>query len=95
MDIHFAFVGMRQDIVRRAGMMERVLTSDFAAARAHLDRAYQYLQGTDEISSNARAGLDILIEAVITAQHARRPAKIIRFPVRNGGRNEKRSSGEL
>lgn len=75
--------------------MERVLTSDFAAARAHLDRAYQYLQGTDEISSNARAGLDILIEAVITAQHARRPAKIIRFPVRNGDRNEKRSSGEL
>ena len=56
------------------------MTSDFAAARAHLDRACHYLQGDDEISRNARQGLDILLEAVIMAEHLKPTAKVIRFP---------------
>lgn len=56
------------------------MTSDFAAARVHLDRAYHYLQGDDEISSNVRQGLDILLEAVIMAEYVKPRSKVIRFP---------------
>ena len=56
------------------------MTSDFAAARVHLDRAYHYLQGDDEISRNARQRLDLLLEAIIMAEHLKPKAEIIRFP---------------
>ncbi|TJW70284.1 MAG: hypothetical protein E5X43_34745, partial [Mesorhizobium sp.] len=35
------------------------MTSDFAAAHLHLERACHYLRGDDETSSAARAALDI------------------------------------
>ncbi len=53
--------------------MEGNLTSDFAAARLHLHRAYDYLRGNDETSYATREALDILIEAVAAAEYARAP----------------------
>lgn len=58
------------------------MTSDFSAARDHLDRAYLYLRGDDETSRKAREALDLLLEAIITAEHTRPCAKVISFPTR-------------
>lgn len=57
------------------------MNSDFAAARYNLERAYQYLSGNDETSQKTREALDLLIEAVITAEHSRplRKSVILRF----------------
>jgi len=59
---------------------EGPLTSDFSAARSHLDRAYYHLRGRDETSLRARDALDILIEAIATAEHTRPPGEILQFP---------------
>ncbi|MER8830139.1 hypothetical protein NKH73_28230 [Mesorhizobium sp. M0938] len=56
------------------------MTSDFAAAHLHLERACHYLRGDDETSSMARAALDILIDAIVAAQYKRPPADIMEFP---------------
>jgi hypothetical protein len=55
------------------------LTSDFAAARLHLQRAYDYLRGNDEISHKTREAVDLLIEAVAVAEHRRPPARVLEF----------------
>jgi len=60
--------------------MEGPLTSDFSAARLHLERAYHYLCGNDETSRSACEALDLLIETVTEAQHKRPEAGIIEFP---------------
>jgi hypothetical protein len=60
--------------------MESDLHSDFAAARLHLDRAYHYLRGNDETSRKACAALDLLIEAIATAEHMRPRGEVVRFP---------------
>ncbi|RUT80584.1 hypothetical protein [Mesorhizobium sp. M7A.T.Ca.TU.009.02.1.1] len=60
--------------------MEGPLTSDFSAARIHLERAYHYLQGNDEMSRAACEALDLLIEAVTEAQHRRPEAGVLEFP---------------
>ncbi|MGB3500578.1 MAG: hypothetical protein WBA44_03070 [Mesorhizobium sp.] len=55
--------------------------SDYPAARLHLERAFDYLYGQDEISKNAREALDLLIEAVATAEHKKRDdRKVLRHP---------------
>ncbi|WP_374120356.1 hypothetical protein [Mesorhizobium onobrychidis] len=56
------------------------MTSDFAAAHLHLERACHYLRGDDETSSAARAALDILIDAIAAAQYKRPPADVVEFP---------------
>ncbi|TPI36088.1 hypothetical protein FJ414_16625 [Mesorhizobium sp. B3-1-6] len=62
------------------------MKSDFAAAHLHLDRACHYLRGDDETSRAALAALDLVIEAVAAAQHARPVADVLPFPRRaNGG----------
>ncbi len=60
--------------------MEGTLTSDFSAARVHLERAYHYLRGNDDISRSACEALDLLIEAVAEAQHKRPTGDVIDFP---------------
>jgi hypothetical protein len=55
------------------------LTSDFAAARIHLDRALQYLRGNDDISREAHHAIDLLLEAVIAAEHCKQKAEVIAF----------------
>ena len=60
--------------------MEGPLTSDFSAARVHLERAYHYLRGDDETSRSACDALDLLIEAVTEAQHKRPKAGVLEFP---------------
>lgn len=47
------------------------MQSDHAAARIHLERALEQLQGDDKVSVQARQALDLLIEAVVVAQHRR------------------------
>jgi hypothetical protein len=64
----------------RAADIGGKMISNFAAARVHLDRACHYLQGDDAISLNARQGLDILLEAVIMAEHLKPKAQVIHFP---------------
>ncbi|RUU28021.1 hypothetical protein EOB36_00295 [Mesorhizobium sp. M6A.T.Cr.TU.017.01.1.1] len=56
------------------------MTSDFAAAHLHLERACHYLRGDDETSSTVRAALDILIDAIVAAQYKRPPADVVEFP---------------
>lgn len=56
------------------------MTSDFAAAHLHLERACHYLRGDDETSRTARAALDILIDAIAAAQYKRPPADVVEFP---------------
>lgn len=59
---------------------EAALHSDFSAARLHLDRACDYLRGDDETSCKAREALDLLIEAITTAEYARPCGEVLRFP---------------
>ena len=42
--------------------MEGPLTSDFSAARIHLERAYHYLRGNDETSRLACEALDLHLD---------------------------------
>ncbi|TJV37737.1 MAG: hypothetical protein E5Y02_32130 [Mesorhizobium sp.] len=60
--------------------MEGPLTSDFSAARVHLERAYHYLRGNDETSRAACDALDLLIETVAEAQHRRPEVGVVEFP---------------
>ena len=60
--------------------MEGPLTSDFSAARIHLERAYHYLRGDDEASRSACEVLDQLIETVVEAQHKRPETGVLEFP---------------
>jgi len=59
---------------------EAALHSDFSTARLHLDRACDCLRGNDETSRKAREALDLLIEAIITAEYARPCGEVLRFP---------------
>ncbi|MCT8997256.1 hypothetical protein [Chelativorans intermedius] len=56
------------------------MQSDFTTARRLLERAQDELRGSDEISRKVCECLDLLIEAVATAEHRRPPAKIVPFP---------------
>jgi hypothetical protein len=58
------------------------MTSEFSAARVHLERAYDALHGDDETSSTTRQALDLLIEAVADAEYRRPSAKVIDLPIR-------------
>ena len=60
--------------------MEGPLTSDFSAARIHLERAYHYLRGNDETSRLTCEALDLLIETVAEAQHRRPEPGVLEFP---------------
>ncbi|RWK70561.1 MAG: hypothetical protein EOS07_36430 [Mesorhizobium sp.] len=62
------------------------MTSDFSAARVHLDRAYHYLRGDDPMSRRGREALDLLIEAVAVEElkQPRQDAEVLMFP--NGRR---------
>ena len=61
--------------------MESSLNSDFAAARVHLDRALHYLRGSDAVSRASCAAIDQLLEAVITAEFEKKPAKVLEFRI--------------
>ncbi|MER9232252.1 hypothetical protein NKI56_09135 [Mesorhizobium sp. M0622] len=56
------------------------MTSDFAAAHLHLERACHYLSGDDETSRTARAALDLLIDAIVAAQYKRPRGDVVEFP---------------
>ncbi|TPM34275.1 hypothetical protein [Mesorhizobium sp. B2-3-4] len=56
------------------------MTSDFSAARLHLERAYDYLRGNDETSRSACVALDLLIETVAEAQHRKPEPGVLEFP---------------
>ena len=57
------------------------MKSDFAAAHLHLERACHYLRGNDETSSETRAALDLLIEAIVAAQYTRPAGDVVEFPI--------------
>ena len=59
--------------------MEIALTSDFATAQVHLNRALHDLRGNDDVSSKARQAIEMLIEAIMTAEHTRPEAEVIAF----------------
>ncbi|MBZ9675676.1 hypothetical protein [Mesorhizobium sp. ES1-1] len=56
------------------------MTSDFTAAHVHLERACYYLRGNDETSRSLRDTLDLVIEAVVEAQHRRPSTEVVEFP---------------
>jgi len=53
------------------------MSSDFISARIHLENARHALEGGDLTSCKAREALDLLIEAVSTAQRSRPKAILI------------------
>jgi hypothetical protein len=60
------------------------MQSNFAAARVLLERAQDFIDGDDDRSGKLREALDLLIEAVLTAEHSQ-PAvsgNVVRFPGR-------------
>ncbi|RWL78681.1 MAG: hypothetical protein EOR69_26600 [Mesorhizobium sp.] len=75
--------------------MENQLNSDFAAARVHLNEALNLLCGHDQVSRESREAIDLLIEAVITAEHCKQPAKVIEFRrITEGRGNLKRADSD-
>ena len=66
------------------------MPSNFSRARLHLEHAYDALSGEDVTSRRAREAVDLLIEAVATAEFARSRAVVIelfprgRVPFANG-----------
>jgi hypothetical protein len=58
------------------------MRSDFARARQFLERAFDHLQGADETSRHVQEALDLLIEAVATAEYssAKTTATVLPFP---------------
>lgn len=58
------------------------MISDFASARHHLERAYGYIRGDDDISRKARQALDVLIAAVTKAEGELPTATVLEFPKR-------------
>jgi len=59
--------------------MEIALTSDFAAAHVHLDRALHNLRGNDEVSRKVCHAIELLIEAVMAVEHRKPEAEVIAF----------------
>lgn len=55
------------------------MTSDFSAARVHLQRAYDYLKGNDNFSGSAREALDTLIEAIALVE-CQPTTKVLHYP---------------
>ncbi|MFU0503005.1 hypothetical protein [Pseudaminobacter sp. NGMCC 1.201702] len=64
------------------------MRSDFAQARYHLEQAWLRLVGHDETSLNGRQALDLLIEAVATAEFTvpKGKAEVIAFPKKSSVR---------
>lgn len=56
------------------------MTSDYSAARLHLERAYHYLKGSDDTSRKTCEALDVLIEAVAVAECTRPKGEVVAFP---------------
>lgn len=55
------------------------MTSDFSAARIHLERAGHYLRGGDQISQKVCDALDLLLEADATAEYFRSRGEVVEF----------------
>jgi hypothetical protein len=57
------------------------MNSNFGDARELLEQAWLQLQGDDETSRKSRFAIDILVEAIATAEHSKpyRQAEIIEF----------------
>ena len=58
------------------------MISDFTSTRHHLERAYGYIRGNDDISRKAREALDVLIEVIAKAERECPTATILEFPRR-------------
>jgi hypothetical protein len=58
------------------------MKSDFSAACDYLDRALSKLCGDDATSEKAREALELLVEAILVAQHSQplKEARILQFP---------------
>ncbi len=58
------------------------MQSNFAAARALLEHAQDFIDGDDPRSGKLREALDLLIDAVLTAEHSQPPASdnVVSFP---------------
>jgi len=62
--------------------MEAYVTSDFAAARQLLEKAEQNLRGRDSTSRQLREAVELLVEAVLTAEHTAPRGEVVMFPLR-------------
>jgi len=62
--------------------MEAHVTSDFAAARQLLEKAEQTLRGRDNTSRQLHEAVELLIEAVLTAEHTAPKGEVVMFPIK-------------
>ncbi|MCR4268040.1 hypothetical protein [Nitratireductor sp. ZSWI3] len=63
------------------------MKSDFSAARLHLERAQDYLRGSDATSEQIRQALDCLIDAVAAEQCCKPSAEAANRPFEKPGAN--------
>ena len=65
-----------------AGQVETFMRSNFAAAKRCLEEAGSHLAGDDATSLHAKEAIELLLEAIITAEHlrSRKKAKVLLFP---------------
>ena len=56
------------------------MKTDFAAVRVLLELAREELCGIDPESEMTKQALDLLIEAIVVAQHRKAEAQVIPFP---------------
>jgi hypothetical protein len=61
------------------------LRSDFATARQLLEKAQQHLQGRDATSRQLNEAVELLVEAVLTAEHTAPKGEVVMFPQRRSG----------
>lgn len=75
----FAFRLPLQRSIDCGGRSENQMSSDFSAARLDLERAYHHMLGNDETSRRVCEALDLLIEAVATAECQRPETNVVPF----------------
>jgi hypothetical protein len=67
---------------------ERIVQSNFGLARLHLERAFNEIRDSDELSVRTREALGLLIEACMAREHSRTVsfANVALFPDRQADR---------
>jgi hypothetical protein len=61
------------------------LRSDFPTARQLLEQAQQSLQGRDATSRQLHEAIELLVEAVLTAEHTVPKGEVVMFPPKRSG----------
>jgi len=71
---------LSSNLATREGEWRLNVNSDFAVARQFLEKAEQSLCGRDTASRQLREAIELLVEAVLTAEHTAPRGEVVMFP---------------